>query len=150
MRQLSRVGDRLNVVENQAEKDLERFTAFIEAEGYATGAWRGSVGAGTSAGTPGVEDAAASRGDSGKAGVSAKAVAAGVGLAAAGVAAAAATRKDDATDDVVREYDEVTPVVADDAVVTPAADDVGLGGTAAPTAGTYRETDDGTDPAARI
>ncbi|NKY39764.1 hypothetical protein HGA02_09550 [Cellulomonas septica] len=67
----------------------------------------------------------------------------------------------DVADDVVaREHDEVTPVVvedveltpvvADDAVVTPVADDVDLGGTTAPTTGTYRETDDGTDPAARI
>ena len=41
-------------------------------------------------GTPGVEDADASRGDEGKAGVSGKAVAAGVGLAAAAATAAAA------------------------------------------------------------
>ncbi|MCU1511551.1 MAG: cyclase [Arthrobacter sp.] len=85
------VGDKLNVVERQAEKDLERFKTFIEDEGYASGAWRGKVGAEGSAGTPGVEDATASRGDSGKAGVSAK-LAAGVGVAAAaavGVAAAA-------------------------------------------------------------
>ena len=40
---LEKVGDKLNVVQNQAEKDLERFKAFIEAEGYAAGAWRGSV-----------------------------------------------------------------------------------------------------------
>ncbi|WP_253908563.1 SRPBCC family protein, partial [Arthrobacter sp. H41] len=78
---VEKVGDKLNVVENQAEGDLNRFKAFIEDEGYATGAWRGSVG-GTSVGTPGVEDAAGSRGDKGKAGVSGK-VAAGVGLAAA-------------------------------------------------------------------
>lgn len=155
---VEKVGDKLNVVENQAEKDLERFKAFIEAEGYATGAWRGSVDAGTGVGRPGVEDAAASRGDSGKAGVSAKAVAAGVGLAAAGVAAAAATRKGDSTDDVVV-VDEVTPVVveevevtsvADDALVTPVADDADVVATDVPSTGTYRETDDGTDPAARI
>lgn len=79
------------MVERQAEADLERFKAFIEAEGYATGAWRGSVNEGGPAGTPDVDDAAASRGDSGKAGVSGK-VAAGVGLAAAAVTAVAATR----------------------------------------------------------
>ena len=40
---VEKVGDKLNIVENQAERDLERFKAFIESEGYATGAWRGSV-----------------------------------------------------------------------------------------------------------
>lgn len=84
---VEKVGDKLNIVEKQAEGDLERFKAFIESEGYATGAWRGSVGSPGQAGTPGVEDAAASRGDSGKAGVSPKVVAAGLGAAAAGAAA---------------------------------------------------------------
>jgi len=95
---VEKVGDKLNVVENQAEGDLDRFKAFIESEGYATGAWRGSVGGGGTVGTPGVEDADVTRGDSGKAGVSAKTVAAGVGLAAAtvaGVAAATSNRSDD-------------------------------------------------------
>ncbi|WP_273652999.1 SRPBCC family protein [Cellulomonas fimi] len=149
---VEKVGDKLDVVENQAEKDLERFKAFIEAEGYATGAWRGSVGAGTGAGTPGVEDAAASRGDSGKAGVSAKAVAAGVGLAAAGVAAAAATRKSGSTDDVVvTEYDDVTPVVTPDVGVTPVVDeDVEVVVTDVPPAGTLPTTEDRTDPGTRI
>ncbi len=41
---VEKVGDKLNVVENRAEKDLERFKKFIESEGYATGAWRGEVG----------------------------------------------------------------------------------------------------------
>src|SRR3954454_21179593 len=36
---VEKVGDALNVVENQAEGDLERFKAFIESESYATGAW---------------------------------------------------------------------------------------------------------------
>ncbi|MUK01656.1 cyclase [Vibrio cholerae] len=88
------IGDKLNVVENQAEADLNRFKAFIEDEGYATGAWRGTVGSGIPTGNPGVDAAAASSGDSGRAGVSAKVVA-GVGLAAAaavaGVAAAGRT-----------------------------------------------------------
>ena len=87
---VEKVGDKLNVVENQAERDLAKFKEFIESEGYATGAWRGSVGAAADVGTPGVEDAAASRGDSGKAGVSPKVVAAGVGAAAAAAAAAVA------------------------------------------------------------
>ncbi len=94
---LEKVGDKLNVVENQAEGDLDRFKAFIESEGYASGAWRGSVNEGAQHGAPGVEDAVASRGDKGKAGVSGRAVAAGVGAAAAavaaGVAAAGAAKK---------------------------------------------------------
>lgn len=149
---VEKVGDKLNVVENQAEKDLERFKSFIEAEGYATGAWRGSVGGGAGVGTPGVEDAAASRGDKGKAGVSAKAVAAGVGLAAAGAAAAAATRKDDADEDVVvREYDDVAPVVTEDVRVTPVVEeDVEVVVTDVPPTGTLRETEEGTDPGTRI
>jgi len=103
------VGDKLNVVERQAEKDLERFKAFIEDEGYASGAWRGRVGAEGSSGTPGVEDAAASRGDSGKAGVSGK-LAAGVGVAAAAaVGVAAATRSKDTEDTTpVRDVPDTT------------------------------------------
>ncbi len=94
---IERVGAKLNIVEKQAENDLNRFKAFIEDEGYATGAWRGTVSEGASAGTPGVDAAAGSRGDSGKAGVSG-AVVAGVGLAAAAAAgvAAASGHKDTA------------------------------------------------------
>ena len=104
---LEKVGDKLNIVENQAEADLDRFKAFIEAEGYATGAWRGSVNKGAAAGTPGVAEASSSRGDSGKAGVSGKAVAAGLGVAAAAAAGAAAVAgkkasADDDTDDETR------------------------------------------------
>ena len=86
---VEKVGDKLNIVENQAEGDLDRFKAFVEAEGYATGAWRGTVAGQGHVGTPGVEHAAASRGDDGKAGVTGKAVAAGVGVAAAAAAVAA-------------------------------------------------------------
>ncbi|MBP2416377.1 SRPBCC family protein [Microlunatus capsulatus] len=97
---VEKVGDALDVVERQAKGDLERFKAFVESEGYATGAWRGTVAGEGHVGTPGVEHAAASRGDDGKAGVSGKAVAAGVGVAAAAAAVAAgavaAGRKDDA------------------------------------------------------
>ncbi|VTR77740.1 SRPBCC family protein [Cellulomonas hominis] len=139
---VEKVGDKLNIVENQAEKDLERFKAFIEDEGYATGAWRGTVGEGTGVGTPGVEHAAASQGDKGKAGVSAKAVAAGVGLAAAGAAAAAATRKDDTVEvGTIPEVDPVVPVVVEEETVV--VEDVAPGGTGL-------GTDDGTDPATRI
>lgn len=112
---VEKIGDKLNVVENQAEGDLDRFKAFIESEGYATGAWRGSVDAGTAADEPGVEAAAASRGDSGKAGISGK-VAAGVGLAAAAAAAgvAAAKKKGEDTTDV-----DVTLTPADDSLPDP-------------------------------
>ncbi|MDQ6896056.1 MAG: SRPBCC family protein [Actinomycetota bacterium] len=96
---VEKAGDALNIVERQAEGDLERFKTFIESEGYATGAWRGSVEGAGHVGTPGVEAADASRGDSGKAGVSGKAVAAGVGVVAAAAAViAAAGAKKDATD----------------------------------------------------
>jgi carbon monoxide dehydrogenase subunit G len=147
---VEKVGDKLNVVENQTKKDLQNFKEFIESESYATGAWRGTVpGIG---GTPTVEDADSSRGDSGKAGVSGK-VAAGVGVAAAaavaGVAAAAAGKKDDedTTVEVTPVVDaapvvpettpvvpETTPIVADDDVVdvdpVPAVD--GIPGTGVP------------------
>ncbi|MFJ6002267.1 SRPBCC family protein [Arthrobacter sp. NPDC092385] len=107
---VEKIGDKLNVVENQAEGDLERFKAFIEDEGYATGAWRGSVEGRTTGGQPGVEAAATSRGDSGKAGVSGK-VAAGVGLAAAAaVAGVAAGRKSH----------ESSEDIAPDVTITPA------------------------------
>ncbi|MHA7279126.1 SRPBCC family protein [Arthrobacter sp. MDT2-2] len=90
---VEKIGDKLNVVENQAKADLQKFKAFIESESYSTGAWRGTVAG--QPGTPTVADAEQSRGDSGKAGVSGK-VAAGVGVAAAaavaGVAAAAASK----------------------------------------------------------
>jgi carbon monoxide dehydrogenase subunit G len=85
---IEKVGDKLHVVDRQAEADLKRFKEFIEDAGYASGAWRGSVNEGAHVGTPGVEDAAASRGDSGNAGISGK-MAAGLGVAAAAGAAAA-------------------------------------------------------------
>jgi ribosome-associated toxin RatA of RatAB toxin-antitoxin module len=98
---LEKVGDKLNIVENQAEADLDRFKAFIEAEGYETGAWRGSVNEGAAVGTPGLAEASSSRGDPGKAGVSGKTVAAGLGAAAAAAvgAAAVAGKKTSAGDD---------------------------------------------------
>jgi carbon monoxide dehydrogenase subunit G len=122
---VEKVGDKLNVVENQAKKDLQNFKEFIESEGYATGAWRGTV-----AGTPGavgIDHAAESRGDSGSAGISGK-LATGLGVAAAaavaGVAVAASGKKDD--DETVTET-TVTPTVIDDVPVTratPVVDDV--------------------------
>ncbi len=119
---LEKVGDKLNIVENQAEGDLDRFKAFIESEGYATGAWRGSVPAQGHVGTPGVEAADESRGDKGRAGVSGKAVAAGLGVAAAGVvgavAAAAAAKKDD-TDQPIPAVTQSAPVPTAPAVPGP-------------------------------
>ncbi len=115
---IEKVGDKLNVVDRQAEADLRRFKEFIEDEGYASGAWRGSVSSGAPAGTPGVEDAAGSRGDSGKAGISGK-VAAGLGVAA--VAGAAAAMAAGGNKDTTAGADEtVTPVVPREPVtVTP-------------------------------
>ncbi|MGY1987888.1 SRPBCC family protein [Blastococcus sp. SYSU DS0669] len=86
---VEKVGDKLGVVERQVESDLRRFKELVESEGYATGGWRGTINPGEDVGTPGVNAAFPSRGDSGKAGVSGKAVAAGA-AAVAGVAAAAA------------------------------------------------------------
>jgi len=97
---VEKLGDKLNIVENQAEADLDRFKGFIEAEGYETGTWRGSVSEGAAVGTPGVAEARSSRGDAGKAGVSGKTVAAGLGAAAAAaVGAAAVAGKKTSTED---------------------------------------------------
>ena len=118
---VEKVGDKLNIVENQAEKDLERFKAFIESESYETGAWRGSVEGGTrTGGTPNLDDAASSRGDEGKAGVTGKAVAAGVGVAAAAAVAgvAAASAKSDKSEDV----EETAPVAETATAQTPVPD----------------------------
>jgi carbon monoxide dehydrogenase subunit G len=91
---VEQVGDKLGIVERQVTSDLERFKKLIEDQGYASGAWRGTVNEGVGVGTPGVEAAALSQGDSGKAGVSPTAVAAGAAAAvAAGAAAAAVAAK---------------------------------------------------------
>jgi uncharacterized membrane protein len=107
---VEKVGDRLNVVQKQAEGDLERFKAFIESERYATGAWRGTINRGGSVGAPGTEDAAASRGDSGKAGVSLKA-AAGVAGVAAAAGVAAVRSGSDSTDEETMETGTVEQTV---------------------------------------
>ncbi|SDC53277.1 Polyketide cyclase / dehydrase and lipid transport [Geodermatophilus telluris] len=89
---VEQVGDKLGIVGRQAQSDLERFKQLVESQGYASGAWRGSVNEHVDVGTPTTADAYGSHGDKGKAGVSGAAVAAGVaavaGAAAAGVAAA--------------------------------------------------------------
>jgi uncharacterized membrane protein len=63
---MENVADKLNIVENRAEGDLARFKEFIESEPSETGAWRGSINVGADVGTPDVDDAAVSRGDSGQ------------------------------------------------------------------------------------
>jgi hypothetical protein len=85
-----KVGDKLNVVDNRAKGDLERFKDFVESEGRASGAWRGSVNPEGTGGTTSIDDADSSRGDRGKAGLSGKSVAAGVGAAVAAAAGTAA------------------------------------------------------------
>jgi carbon monoxide dehydrogenase subunit G len=119
---IEKVGDKLHVVDRQAEADLKRFKEFIEDEGYASGAWRGSINEGTAAGTPGVEDAAASRGDSGKAGFSGKMAAAAGVAAAAGAAAAMSAGTNKGTTEAADET--VTPTVPGEPVtVTPITTD---------------------------
>ncbi len=110
---VEKVGDALNIVERQAVGDLERFKSFIEARGTETGAWRGEVTDEPAVGTPDVEDAAASRGDIGKAGISKTALAAGAVLAGAGVAAAAASRSSSSDE---------TPATGEDVVEILSAD----------------------------
>jgi carbon monoxide dehydrogenase subunit G len=110
---IEKIGDKLKVVEKEAEGDLKRFKEFIEDEGYATGAWRGAVAGGT-VGSPTIEDAAASRGDSGKAGISGTAAAVGLGVAAAaaaGVAAATGGKKETSSSEAITTDVPVTPVV---------------------------------------
>ena len=111
---VEQVGDKLGIVERQVDSDLERFKAFIEDQGYASGAWRGEINAGAGVGTPGVERAAASQGDSGKAGVSGKAVAAGVAAAAAaGVAAVAAAKSGSSEEETTTVDDDADPAGRD-------------------------------------
>jgi hypothetical protein len=103
---VEKAGDRLHIVEKQAAQDLERFKAYIESRGYESGGWRGTVNPGGAGTTPGVEAASQTRGDSGKAGISGKAIAAAAsaGIAAAGVVAAAAisgSHRDDAAEETV-------------------------------------------------
>ena len=133
---VEKVGDKLNIVDKQAENDLNRFKAFIEDEGYATGAWRGAVSDGASAGTPGVDAAAGSRGDSGKAGVSGKVIA-GVGIVAAAAAGVAASgHNEPATDSGPHTADDATPTVVPPTAVSP----TGTAGSAFPGEGLSQDT----------
>jgi hypothetical protein len=99
------VADKVGLVERHAERDLERFKAFIEDAGYASGAWRGTVPG--AVGTPGVEAAATSKGDSGGAGVAKKVVAGAAVAAAAGVAAAAKAKSGGSDSDTESEREIV-------------------------------------------
>ncbi len=125
---VEKAGDALNIVGRQAESDLEKFKTWFEARGLETGGWRGSVNEGGNVGTPGVEDASASQGDSGKAGLSAKTVAAGVVAGVAGAAGAAAAAKavsggSDETESTPVETVTTTPV-EQPVVIDPVADAV--------------------------
>jgi uncharacterized membrane protein len=155
---VEQVGDKLGIVERQVTSDLERFKALVEDQGYATGAWRGSINEDLDVGTPGADAAFGSRGDSGKAGVSGKAVAAGaaavagVAAGAAAVAAASGGRQSAQPREVEHEQEvAVVPQPPADAIVR---DDVLLeesspeGHTASPsTEGVERGVrDDGDDP----
>ena len=107
-------GDALGVIERQAEADVRRFKEFIEARGTESGAWRGDVTDLAPVGTPGLEDAVLSEGDSGKAGVSPKAVAAGVAaVGAVGVAAAAMSKGSDSDASTTSGQDVVDVLTTD-------------------------------------
>jgi uncharacterized protein YndB with AHSA1/START domain len=112
---VEKAGDALNIVEKRAEADLEKFKSFIESEGYASGAWRGSINEGATMGTPGVEHAAETVGDKGKAGLSAKTVVGAVG-AAAGAAIVANKMKSGGNETDV----ETTDYQSTDMTTTPA------------------------------
>lgn len=105
---VERAGDKLNIIDRQAQSDLDKFKSFIEDRGRETGGWRGSVDEGAAVGTPGVEAASSSQGDSGKAGLSTKTVAAGVVAGVAGVAAAKALSGD--SEDTTESSEPVRPV----------------------------------------
>ncbi len=115
---VEKAGDTLSIVERQAEKDVESFKTFIEGRSTPTGAWRGDV-EGATVGSPGVE-IATSQGDSGKAGVSKTAMAAGAAALAAGAAAVAATRGGGS--DESSESSQDTPA-QEDVVVVPVTEE---------------------------
>ncbi len=134
---LEKAADQLNIVERQAESDLEKFKTFIESRNDETGAWRGDV-EGLTVGTPGVESAISSQGDTGKSGISGKVAAAGVAAAAVGVAAAAASRSGSEEDtETSTETTEINPVVTEETTYTeaPVTDTY----TDAPVTGTYTD-----------
>ena len=108
---VEKAGDALGFVERQVTSDLERFKALVESEGYASGAWRGSINEHLDVGVPGAQAAVGSHGESGKAGISGKAVAAGAVAAVAGVAAAAAAATKSSGEERPQEAAVVPPPV---------------------------------------
>jgi uncharacterized membrane protein len=133
---VEKAGDALNIVDRQAQSDVEKFKTFIEARLLETGAWRGDV-EGRTVGTPGVESAT-SQGDSGKAGISGKAAAAAGVAAVAGAAAVAAARSgsDKDTEEVV-EVETTAPPVTEAVIVVDETPDTTV---------TAADTDPVTDP----
>jgi len=122
---VEKAGDALNLVQRQAESDLERFKTLIESRGVESGGWRGAVNEDVPVGTPGVEDARFTQEDSGKAGVSGKAVAVGAAAVVAGAAAAAVVGRgsdeeqpetlagQDVVDVLTTDHREVTALIAE-------------------------------------
>ena len=109
---IEKAGDQLNIVQRQAESDLEKFKSLMESGEGGSAGWRGSINEGAGVDRPGVEEAAASRGDSGKAGISGKAVAAGAAVVgAAAVAAAVSSKSGDSDTDTGTSTDTHTETV---------------------------------------
>ncbi|MGY1609470.1 SRPBCC family protein [Geodermatophilus sp. SYSU D00700] len=115
---VEQVGDKLGIVERQVRSDLERFKNLVESQGYASGAWRGSINEDLDVGTPTTETAFQSHGDSGKAGVSGKVVA-GAAAAVAGVAAAAAAAATSSSSGEQRSQPAPAPEQRPEGVVQP-------------------------------
>ena len=115
---VEKAGDALGLVERQAKNDLARFKAFIEDRDVPTGGWRGEVSPGSPVGTPGTDAAAASRGDSGKAGMSPTAVAGAAAVGAAAVAAGVAAKRSGADDEAGSGRDVVDILTSDHAEIT--------------------------------
>jgi uncharacterized membrane protein len=49
---VEKIGDKIGMVDQRVEGDLERFKRFIEGRGTATGAWRGEIHGGSVEGNP--------------------------------------------------------------------------------------------------
>jgi hypothetical protein len=115
---IEKAGDQLNIVQRQAESDLEKFKTLMESGAGGSAGWRGSINEGAGVDRPGVEHAAASQGDSGKAGISGKAVAAGAAVVgAAAVAAAVSSKSGDSDTDTHTET--VEPLATEPALTEP-------------------------------
>jgi carbon monoxide dehydrogenase subunit G len=93
---VERVGDVFDIVDRQAVADLDRFKAYIEAAGSATGGWRGTV-----------DEGEVQRGGTETTGAAAEAVAGAA--AAAGVGAAGSGGSGSAPDDVSGDLVAVGP-----------------------------------------